>query len=175
MHTHNFEIISIDKHLHLRQMQREDVNDLFTLVDNNREYLSKWLPWVDATKKPTDTASFVSSTLEARQNGSAYEYGIILDGEVVGHISLMHVTDEHTPEIGYWISSKASGKGITTRAAQVISDFGFDVLHLEKIIIKAEPNNKASNKIAEKLGYNIETTEIDERIGRVVNIWSKIS
>lgn len=171
--TGNFEIIGIDEQLHLRQMQQEDSGVLFSLVDNNREYLGRWLPWVQETNEPADTAAFIAKTLEARQNGSAYEYGIILGGEVVGHISLMHVTDEYTPEIGYWISSEKSGQGITARAAQAISDFGFNVLGLNKIVIKAEPDNLGSNKIAEKLGYTIESTEIDERMGRPVNVWVK--
>jgi len=163
--------ISIDDHLSLRQLRVDEADNLFKLVDKNRKYLAEWLPWVGSTISPDDSKAFISDTLQKRLDGSEYGYGIIVDGNPVGHISLMHINDNSTPEIGYWISSQMSGRGITTKAAEAITNFGFNTLSLDKIVIKADPENTASNKIAEKLGYSLAEQEYDDRIG-TANVWA---
>lgn len=156
----------------LRQLHPDDAGKLFTLVDSNRTHLSAWLPWVEDSTSAQDTREFIESTLHKRQTGAAYEYGIFLDGQLVGHASLMHVNDGSELEIGYWIAEQTSGRGVTTAAAKALTDFGFGELGLDKIVIKAEPANVASNKIAEKLGYTLERTERSKRVDRQVNVWS---
>ena len=166
-----YEIINVDDHITLRQLKLNEADELFNLVDGNRHYLAEWLPWVDDTKSPADSEAFISSTLQKRQNGSEYGYGIIVDGKTVGHTSLMHVNDGIDPEIGYWISSDMSGQGITTKVADALTKFGFNNLSLNKIVIKADPKNTASNKVAEKLGYSLISQETDPRIG-LANVWA---
>lgn len=168
-----YEQIWIDSSLHLKQLDPSDAAHMFSLVNKNRTYLGKWLSWVDETKSIQDMDEFIASMIEKRISGSEYGYGIVVDGVLVGHISLMHISDENEPEIGYWIAKSASGKGITTKAAKVLTDFGFSTLKLAKIIIKADPDNLPNNKVAEKLGYELERIEGDPRIENPANVWSK--
>ena len=162
--------IKIDDHLSLRQVKLEEAEELFNIVDRDREYLGEWLPWPKFTNTVDDQRDFIAKTIQQRINGEQYGYGIILDGCIVGHISLMHLSDGQDPEIGYWIAQNASGKGITTRAAQALTDFGFNVLGLDRIVIKADTKNTGSNRVAEKIGYKLDRTEHDDRIG-MANIW----
>jgi ribosomal-protein-serine acetyltransferase len=166
--------LPVDGDMSLRQLDSSEADILYTLVDQNRDYLRHWLPWVDHNKTPADSETFINETIRKRQEGSEYGYAIIFDGKPVGHISLMHVTDGKDPEIGYWISSEVAGKGITTRAAGALTDFGFHTLGLDKIVIKAEPDNIASNKVAEKLNYELEGVAISEHTDRPVNVWAKL-
>lgn len=170
-----YERIQIDPLLNLKQLDLGDAEFVFSIVDANREYLSKWLPWVDSTKSVEDSREFISDMIERRKAGSEYGYGIVDHGLPVGHISLMHLSDGKEPEIGYWIASNDSGKGITTKAAGALTEFGFNTLKLTKIIIKADPKNLPSNRVAEKLGYKIERIEDDIRINNPANVWSKIN
>ena len=163
--------IKVDDHLKLRQLHLDESEKLFKLVDDDREYLQKWLPWVDNTKSPQDSERFISETIQKRKDETEFGYAIVVEGNPVGHISLMHIKDQSDPEIGYWIASRMSGKGISTRAGQALTDFGFNILGLEKILIKADPNNMGSNKIAQKLGYKLIRQEHDDRIG-LSNVWS---
>lgn len=168
-----YETIKITERLQLHQLQLSDTDVLFALVDNDREHLDRWLPWVKHTRELADTALFIDSTLQSRNEGSAYEYGIILDDKIIGHVSLMHLTDGLTPEIGYWISSSAAGHGITTETVKALTKFGFETLSLNAIVVKAEPENIGSNKVAEHNGYVLTTTEQDKRVGKPVNVWTK--
>jgi ribosomal-protein-serine acetyltransferase len=162
----------VDDELQLRQLQPEDAAALFELVDANREYLGRWLPWVETTKERRDSEDFIFSTLKTRQEGSTFGYGVIYRGNVVGHISLMHITDGQKPEIGYWISSIAAGRGLATKAARKLTQLGLDILNLPEIVIKVQPSNGGSNKVAEKLGYTLLDTLYDDHYGHIVNVWS---
>lgn len=168
-----YEYLPVDKHVHLRQLTLEDANELFALVDSNRDYLSPWLEWVDDTKSPNDSVGFITSVQEKRYKGSEYQWGIVLDGDIVGHAGLMHLSDSQKPEIGYWVAKTAAGQGLTTKVAQAITMFGIEQLDLEEIIIRAEPENTGSNRVAEKLGYvKSPETQVDPEINRPFNIWS---
>ncbi len=145
--------LAVEPGLRLVQVQPNQVDRMFELVDNDKEYLGKWLPWVERTKSVEDSLAYINLMLASRRNGSEYGYGIELDGQMVGHASLMHLIDDKEPEIGYWIASNISRQGITTKVADRLTTFGLDSLGLDHIIIRARPDNIASNRIAEKLGY----------------------
>jgi len=163
--------IKVDEQLTLRQLHLDEAEQLFKLIDKDRDYLKKWLPWVDSTESPKDSEQFISDNIQKSQDGTEYGYGIVVDGELTGHISLMHINDGSDPEIGCWIASSMSGQGISTKAGRALTEFGFNTLGLGKIIIKADPKNIGSNKIAEKLGYKLIRQEHDDRIGNA-NVYS---
>ena len=60
--------IKVDDHLKLRQLHLDESEKLFKLVDDDREYLQKWLPWVDNTKSPQDSERFISETIQKRKD-----------------------------------------------------------------------------------------------------------
>lgn len=165
--------IQVDDHITLRQITIEEAPLLFELVDNDRDYLGEYLPWVDHTTSVQDSEDFITQTIKKRQEGSEYGFGIIVDGEPAGHMSLMHLTDGQEPEIGYWIASRFSGLGITSKATIALIALGFDQLQLDKIVIKADPSNTGSNRIAEKVGGVFERQEHDPRISAdKANVWA---
>lgn len=168
-----YETILVGDALRLRQLRLDEAEYLFSLVDANREYLRKWLPWVDKTLSLQDSKKFIEETIIHRQDRSEYGYAIVLGGSPIGHMSLMHLSSGEEPEIGYWISRDASGKGITTEAADALTRFGFETLKLPKIVIKADQQNIASNKVAEKLGYKVERTEPSKYTNHAANVWTK--
>ena len=60
---------------------------------------------------------------------------------------------ERAGEIGYWIRSDATGKGIATEAAARITDIAFSELGLHRVTLRIAVGNRPSERIAEKLGY----------------------
>ncbi len=57
-------------------------------------------------------------------------------------------------ELGYRYKAAAWGKGFATEAAKAIVQFGFDVMHLDRIAASVHPDNIASIHVLEKLGFN---------------------
>lgn len=165
--------IIVNPSLTLRQLQLDDAPTIFKLVDNNREYLGQFVTWVGSIKASQDMEDFIQEMLVKRQKGQTFGYGVFVEGQLVGHASLMHINDGEDPEIGYWIASNMSGRGIGTQVAKALVKLGFNSLDLDKIYIIASVNNTGSNKVAEKLGAVLERQEHNPRIGTdLANVWS---
>jgi len=58
--------------------------------------------------------------------------------------------------LGYWVKTPASGRGIATEATVALAQFGFDYLRLLRIEIVMSVRNTASRRVAEKAGGQFE-------------------
>ncbi|HMS31003.1 MAG TPA: GNAT family N-acetyltransferase [Candidatus Saccharibacteria bacterium] len=166
-----YDHLTVDDHLDLRAVADTEAGVLYDLVDSNRQYLAEYLPWATGNA-PADSLDFIQRTRQHRIDGSEYGFGIYVDEVLVGHISLMHITEGQQPEIGYWVSGDSSGAGNTTKAAVRVAEFGLSTLGLESIVIKAAEGNIASNKIAHKLGFVFSGVEESDN-GTIINVWRK--
>ena len=74
-----------------------------------------------------------------------------------GVISL-HTIDipNHRAEIGYWMAKEARGKGIGTRAASMITEFGLMTMGFNRIDGIVDVRNEASKKLLLNAGYEYE-------------------
>lgn len=169
----DYRTIPIANDLELRVVQDDEADALFQLTDSNRHYLGEFLPWVDAVRQKADSLAHIKSSNMEWMDGTKYSFGIYSDNSMVGRISLMNLRSEKRPEIGYWIAQEYSGRRITSRAARAVEKFGFEELDVSEIIIRVRVDNVGSNSIAMKLGYELETTEVDTDDGEILNIWSK--
>ena len=161
--------IAVDSNLKLVQLRLDQAGRLFELTDSDREYLGRFLPWVQYVKSVEDSKSFIKSTIDKRLTGEEYGYGIEYDGAIVGHISLMHMNDGEIPEIGYWIGSSYAGRGITTNATRALTEFGLSELGYKRILVRADKENPGSNKVAEKVGYKFMGEQV--RGDSILNKW----
>ena len=65
---------------------------------------------------------------------------------------LQEVDDAEEIEIGYRLHPDAWGRGIATEAAQAVRDHAFRDLGIERVISIIHPDNRASERVAEKNG-----------------------
>ena len=56
-------ILRIDENIVLKQLELSDAKDIFITIDSQREYLGKWLPFVETTRGITDSEMYVSSVV----------------------------------------------------------------------------------------------------------------
>lgn len=164
-------MVSIDEYMKLIQLQPDQADQIFELTDQNREYLGQFLPWPPYVKSVDDSRKHIEETIQKRIEGISYTYGIEVDGIIAGDVSIRNLNEaEKTPEIGYWMAPDYAGKGLMTKAVQALTDYGLKSLGLEKIIIRADPANIGSNKVAEKAGYTQVGKDIEH--GKALNVWS---
>ncbi|MGD9771859.1 MAG: hypothetical protein AB7V54_08845, partial [Parabacteroides sp.] len=48
----------------LHALQPTDAEDIFRAIDSQRDYLGKWLPFVEFTRSVEDSVQFVTEALE---------------------------------------------------------------------------------------------------------------
>ena len=92
-------------------------------------------------------------------------YGICLKGtdEVIGSIDFNNRHADDVLEMGYLLHPDYWGQGIVTEAARALLEVGFTLLNLYKIEIECYGYNKASQRIAEKLGFTLESRVRDRK------------
>ena len=79
-------------------------------------------------------------------------------GEKLGNIGLK-VTDveEKTVEVGFMLKGEAQGKGYATEALNLVTEFVFHTLNLNKISAICSTENSGSYKLLEKVGFSRES------------------
>ena len=76
---------------------------------------------------------------------------------VLGGVSLLRFDWENKrAEIGLWVAAEARGRGIATRAVTLLSRWGLESLGLARIDFLAEEENAASQRVAERAGFERE-------------------
>lgn len=81
------------------------------------------------------------------------------DGRFIGSTGL-HIVDVDVPcfETGYWMRTSCHGKGYATEVLRAVSAFGFERLFAERIELRCDVQNEASNRTARRAGYALEGT-----------------
>ncbi len=85
-------------------------------------------------------------------------------GRAVGSVYFRDINDtHHKAEYGIFIGEKdALGKGYGTEAARKMIAYGFDTLHLHKIMLRVLAENTAARRSYEKAGFHQEAYLKDE-------------
>jgi len=79
-----------------------------------------------------------------------------IDGEWVGSIGIHDIVKGHKAIISYEIAKKCRGKGITTKAVKMVTEYFFKKYKLKRISGNVRTFNKASARVLEKAGYKLE-------------------
>jgi ribosomal-protein-alanine N-acetyltransferase len=77
-------------------------------------------------------------------------------GEMIGFCGLQPLAETPEIEIGWWLARARWNQGLASEAAREAMRDGFARAHLERIAAVAQPANRASIHIMEKLGMRFE-------------------
>src|SRR5699024_1266991 len=83
---------------------------------------------------------------------------IELDGELVGQVTVSSIAYGSlcSGSIGYWISQHVAGRGVMPHAVALVTDYCWAELGLHRVEINIRPENAASLRVVEKLGFRDE-------------------
>ena len=158
-------ILNIDNSTTLKQLKLSDSTDIFNLINSERDYLGKWLPFVALTKEITDTEQFIKSIIEAPDEKPEYVFAIRRANKFIGLIGFKDTDRSNAKtEIGYWLSEAYQKQGIITNAVKELCNFAFNTLKINRVVIKCAKENIPSINVANRLGFVYEGTERDGEI-----------
>lgn len=112
----------------------------------------RWIPAIPRPYTEEDALRFVRG--EFRTN-AGHQFAVTENDVIVGAIG-MTVNESRNGHIGYWCAKEARGRGVTTRALRGICKWGFGELGLERLELITDPENHASQRVAEKVGFTRE-------------------
>ncbi|MFD0051273.1 GNAT family N-acetyltransferase [Actinomycetes bacterium NPDC127524] len=152
----------VDKEIEIELLQQHHKEELYQLIDENREYLRKWLLWVDKRKSAGDFESIIPVWLTNYANNNGFDAGIRFHGKLAGMIGLQYIDwNNKTAGIGYFLSENAQGNGIITKCIQSLTRYLFDEMKLNRIEIQCAAGNTKSIKVPERLGFTLEGIKKD--------------
>ncbi len=125
----------------------------------NREWLAAW----EATPPRSVAAPVSFHTMvrhlraQARQ-GQLLPFVVTYDGELAGQLTVGGITYGSlcSAHVGYWVDSRIAGRGVMPTAVALAVDHCFRVLGLHRIEVNIRPENSASLRVVEKLGFREE-------------------
>jgi RimJ/RimL family protein N-acetyltransferase len=98
---------------------------------------------------------FVERSARTWKQGTDAPFVIVdaATGELLGAIGIHRLGGEDDgPEVGYWLKRDARGRGVTTRALRLVSDWAGSELGVP-IRLQADVRNTPSRRVAEKAGF----------------------
>lgn len=130
-----------------------------------------------------DARAWVELADERWQDGAMAAFAIELDGVdgPVGGVGVRFFEglDAGAAEVGYWVAGEARGRGVATAATCLAAAWAFESHpDLERLQLRADVENPASNRVAEKAGFRREgvlrSQRHNARLGRRVDfvMWS---
>lgn len=94
---------------------------------------------------------------EARQ-GVALPWVVLYDGQFAGQLTVGSIMwgSARSGQVGYWIDQAVAGLGVIPTALAMAIDHCFFVVGLHRVEASIRPENLASRRVVEKLGFREE-------------------
>ena len=136
----------------IRPQELFDAERFFEIITNTN------LEFIEIPIKTLEEEKYFLRLNEAKRKANfEYNYSILFCGKLVGACGIR--IDQHRPwvgEIGYFVDGTYQGKGIATEAVRQTEKVGFERLDLQRLVILMDTRNPASERVAQKCGYEKE-------------------
>lgn len=147
----------ISKRLLLRNINESDCDTILFLRSDKT--INKFIqrPEHRRTRNKTDAIKFIKELNENIKNNKQIVWGITFKNEpqIIGTICLWNFSQNNkTAEVGYDLNPEFQGKGIMSEALNMIIDFGFNKLNLDKIEAFTHNENENSKILLERNGFH---------------------
>ena len=142
--------------LTLRRFSRQDAEVFFRI--NSEPELVKYTTRAALTSLAEAATTLDSADFRADESAGLGRFACVekSTGLVVGITGLRPAPEHDCFAFGYRILPEYWGQGFATEAAATLLQYGYEKLHLDKIVATVFPKNTASVRVLEKLGLVFE-------------------
>lgn len=144
----------------LRPLRRGDLRAWTEIRARSDEWLRPW----EATPPPTSPNSGMSfrqmvrmHTAQARAD-EALPWAVTFEGRLAGQLSVSNIVwgSARMGTVGYWVDVDLAGRGVMPTAVALAVDYCFFTAGLHRLEVNIRPENRASLRVVEKLGFREE-------------------
>lgn len=147
------------KRLILRRFVNKDATAMYKNWASDNE-VTKYLTW-PAHSNQEVSRMVVEDWVKSYDREDYYQWAIVLKekGEPIGSIGVVHMNEDVSMvHIGYCIGKTWWHNGITSEALKAVMDFLFDVVDVNRIESRHDPQNPNSGRVMKKCGMKYEGT-----------------
>ena len=143
----------------LRPLEPWQAAEFAAYTDRVRDALQPWIPWAYTVTDETSARAFLQGYAERQASDTGRIFGLYVAGVLQGGL-VYRAFDaaQGVCEIGVWLAPEARGRGLITRAGQVLIDWALDVRGMTRVEWLCDPRNEASIAAARRLGFTHEGT-----------------
>ena len=138
----------------IRAYEPGDADALWEAARESVAEVSRWLPWCHAQYSRTEAIEWIRSRAPLAAEGREYTFAIRgADGRFLGGCGLNQINRIHRfANLGYWVRSSATRRGVATEAVRQVAEFAFGQTDLVRLEIVCAVGNDASQRVAERAG-----------------------
>ena len=102
----------------------------------------------------------VRSLRRQARHGALLPFVVTYDGVLVGQVTVGGITwgSLCSAHIGYWVDQRVAGRGVMPTAVALVTDHCFGPVGLHRVEVNIRPENSASLRVVQKLGFREEGT-----------------
>lgn len=146
----------------LAPIRARDARDWGRLRRENGQWLGPWeatSPSGHGEAPPNFRLMARSMRAEARA-GRTIPWMIRYQGDLVGQLTVFGISYGalRSASAGYWVARSHAGRGIVPCALAMATDFCWNTIGLHRMEVNIRPENEASRRVVEKLGFRCEGT-----------------
>jgi len=160
----------VTRRLSIRTWQMDDLPSIIDFCSDPEvmKYVGDGHPWSDA-----ECHDFLEQEIRHQQQHGFCRWAVVEQraGPVIGFCGF--VSTGHAVEMGWRLAANAWGRGLASEAAAAILRYGTGTLRLSPILATVQPDNRASLRLAEKIGFR--ETGRDARDGRQLVVFETAS
>ena len=146
--------------IELRPLRLRDATAWREVRSRNAAWLRQW----EATLPPseghasTTYGSMVRRLRAEAREGHSLPFAIVADGCFAGQVTVGGIARGSllSAYVGYWIDQRYAGRGIMPTAVAMATDHCFRAVGLHRVEINVRPENSASLRVVDKLGFRAE-------------------
>ncbi len=139
----------------LRPITMKDARDVHAFA--SRDEVGPRAGW-KPHKTLRDTKTYIQQCIARAHNGKPGVYALEMRDThlVVGTIEIHAYVEDYKGDVGMVLDPEYWGQGLMEDATRIMMVYAFEILGLMRLSYKHFPNNFASKRLREKLGFTFE-------------------
>ena len=131
------------------------------------------MTWDGSTRTLEETCERLAGYIELWREHGFGPWAVVdkASGELLGHAGLQPLEETGEVELAYYLGRSGWGRGLATEAADAAVRFGFERVRLGRIVAVVRPENSASQRVLEKIGFAYDHD--GRHYGADVQVWKR--
>jgi ribosomal-protein-alanine N-acetyltransferase len=163
-------VVLQDARVGLRPLRVRDATAWSEVRIRNERWLSPWegrpesqppSTWADR-HSPVVYAAMLRNVRKEARAGRTMPLAVTYDGRLAGQVTASNVVHGafDSASVGYWVDGALAGRGVLPTALALLVDHCFVTAGLHRIEANIRPENVASRRVVEKLGFRQEALHL---------------
>jgi [ribosomal protein S5]-alanine N-acetyltransferase len=158
----------------LRPLRLRDASDWRMARLANRDWLEPWEATTPGSEPADATRGYADAVRGLRRDarlGLAFPFAMLVNETFAGQLTVGAIArgSANSAYLGYWIARSFAGREIVPTALAMVVDHCFGAAGLHRVEANIRPENVASRRVVEKLGFRLEGTR--ERYIHIAGAW----